>query len=62
MVDGLLPSIILHDAIISQINIKEMVFPGVALSGHKCGVSSFFQYRKCNSKFILLIKGYPITE
>ena len=59
MVDGFLPSIILHDAIISQIIIKDMVFPGVALSGRKCGVSSFFQYRKYNRTFILLIKGYP---
>ena len=62
MVDGFWPSIILHDAIITHISIKDMVFPEVALSGHKCGVSSFFQYRKCNSKFILLIKGCPNTE
>ena len=34
--------IILHDAIISQIIITDIVFPGVALSGHKCGASSIF--------------------
>ena len=62
MVDYFLLFIILNDAIISQIIIKDMVFPEVTLSRHKCDVSSFFHHRKCNNKFSFLMKGSPNTE
>ena len=39
--------------VISQIIIKDMIFTGVTLSGRKCGVSIFFQYRNCNSNFFV---------
>ena len=42
--------------VFSQIIIKDMSLLGVILNRWKCGVFGLFEYRHCNSKFVLLIK------